>query len=335
MHSSLSLACPDCQGALEATDRYFTCRSCANRFPSWLGIVSLIHGSERDLDPISKLLLDAFPHSSFEDLLKLRTPSFSTPDAKLLERYRAYRQNMMQRGRAFYEMARISARSQQENVGNQVAIALGCGVGASMACMARDFAHVLGVDPSLPDLLLARKAFDELGARNVTLAHCFGERMPVSTAAIDFIIAENVLEHVQELGSVLQEVGRVLKPDAVFVGDCANRFNMLRPEPHVHLWGVGLLPRQWQARYVMWRRNFQGYDKSVHLKSYGHLLSELRSRLGPTSTIECPRPVTFGFSKRIDDVLAVIDRLPLLRVMLLSIFPVFVAVGRRSRTAPH
>jgi ubiquinone/menaquinone biosynthesis C-methylase UbiE len=276
-------------------------------------------------------LLDAFDGSSFDDLLKLRTPAFSTTDPKLLERYRAYRRNMMERGRAFYEMARASAEAREANIGNNYAIALGCGVGASMVCMARDFDHVIGIDPSLPDLVLARKTCDELGITNVTLAHCYGERMPVPSGKIDLIIAENVLEHVPELGSVLKEVGRALKPGAVFVGDCANRFNILRPEPHVQLWGVGLLPRKWQAPYVKWRRNFEGYDRSVHLKSYRQLLTEMRKGVGTDSTIEFPKAVAFGFSKRIDDVLGLINRVSLLKVMLLSIFPVFVAVGKRSR----
>ena len=325
------MVCPDCRGQLDQQEAYFACQSCATRYPSWLGTISLVHSSDQDLDPIARQSLEAYPRSSFDDLLKLRTPTFSTTDPALLARYHAYRQNMMERGRAFYEMARASAETRDANIGNAYAIALGCGVGASMVRMSRDFAHVIGVDPSLPDLVLARKACDELGITNITLAHCYGERMPVASGVVDLIIAENVLEHVPDLGSVLAEVGRVLKPGAAFVGDCANRFNMLRPEPHVQLWGVGLLPRKWQGRYVMWRRDFKNYDRSVHLKSYGQLLSALRKKLGPESTIEFPNAVAFGFSKRIDDVLDLIKRIPALKAMLLWIFPVFVAVGRRSR----
>jgi ubiquinone/menaquinone biosynthesis C-methylase UbiE len=330
-NSSPLLVCADCQGPLDQQETHFACRSCAARYPSWLGTISLVHNSDRDLEPMPRLLLEAYSRSSFDDLLKLRTPVFSTTDPKLVARYQAYRQNMMERGRAFYEMARASAETRDANIGASCAIALGCGVGASMVRMSRDFAHVIGVDPSLPDLVLARKACDELGITNVTLAHCYGERMPVPSGSVDLIIAENVLEHVPDLGSVLAEVGRVLKPGAAFVGDCANRFNILRPEPHVQLWGVGLLPRKWQAPYVMWRRNFKNYDRSVHLKSYRQLLSALRKKLGPESTIEFPSAVAFGFSKRIDDVLNLIKRVPPLKAMLLWIFPVFVAVGRRSR----
>jgi ubiquinone/menaquinone biosynthesis C-methylase UbiE len=283
---------------------------------------------------MTRLLLEAYPRSSFEGLLELRTPTFSTTDPKLLARYRAYRRDMTERGRAFYRMARATAESRDASgIGKDCAIALGCGVGASMVPMSSDFARVIGVDPSLPDLVLARKACDELGITNITLAHCYGERMPISSGTADVVIAENVLEHVADLGSVLTEVGRVLKPGAAFVGDCANRFNILRPEPHVQLYWVGLLPRKWQASYVMWRKNFTDYDRSVHLKSYRQLLSALRDKLGPESTIEFPNAVAFGFSRRIDDVLGLIKRVLPLKVMLLWIFPVFVAVGRRSRPA--
>jgi hypothetical protein len=44
----------------------------------------------------------------------------------------------------------------------------------------------------------------------------------------------------------------VLKqPGALFLS-AVNRFSLL-PEPHVGLWGVGFLPRAWQAPYVRWR----------------------------------------------------------------------------------
>jgi hypothetical protein len=39
---------------------------------------------------------------------------------------------------------------------------------------------------------------------------------------------------------------------AVFL-NTVNRYS-LAPEPHVNLWGVGLLPRAFQDRYVRWRR---------------------------------------------------------------------------------
>lgn len=331
MDSPLVLVCPNCRSPLDKRETHYACRSCAVEYSSWLGAISLICRRDEELDSTTRQLLDAFSGSSFDDLLRLRTPAFSTTHPKLLERYRAYRQNMMERGRAFYEMARAYAESQEASIGSSHAIALGCGVGASMLCMARDFDHVIGIDPSLPDLVLARKTCDELGITNVTLAHCLGERMPVQYGKADLIIAENVLEHVPDLGSVLKEVGRALKPGAIFVGDCANRFNILRPEPHVHLWGVGLLPRKCQAPYVKWRRNFDGYDRTVHLKSYRQLLVEMRKRVGTESTVELPKAAAFGFSRRIDTVLGLINRVSLLKVLLLWIFPVFVAVGRRSR----
>jgi SAM-dependent methyltransferase len=329
MDHSSAISCPNCHRPLGRNGSRFACESCSAAFSSWLGILSLIHNRDDELDPTTRKLLDAFAGSSFDDLLRLRSPTFSTTDPKLLERYRAYRKNMMDRGRAFYEMARASAEMRDANIGRSCAIALGCGVGASMIRMAQDFDHVVGVDPSLPDLVLAKKACEELGVTNVTLVHCYGERMPTPSGNMDLVVAENVLEHVPALDAVMQEVGRVLKPGGVFVGDCANRFNILRPEPHVQLWGVGLLPRKWQAPYVKWRRNFEGYDRSVHLKSYWHLLAEMRKGVGNESTIEFPNAVAFGFSKRLDQILGLINRVSPLKTMLLWIFPVFVAVGRR------
>ncbi len=33
-----------------------------------------------------------------------------------------------------------------------------------------------------------------------------------------------------------------------------NRYSIGR-DPYAYLWGVGFLPRRWQARYVRWRRD--------------------------------------------------------------------------------
>jgi hypothetical protein len=47
-----------------------------------------------------------------------------------------------------------------------------------------------------------------------------------------------------------------------------NRFSLAR-EPHVYLWGVGFLPRRWQAPYVRWRRDAS--FENIGLLSYREL----------------------------------------------------------------
>ena len=60
------------------------------------------------------------------------------------------------------------------------------------------------------------------------------------------------LEFTRDPSRVLAECARVLRPGGTLVLNTVNRFSVL-PEPHVGLWGVGFLPRAWQAPYVRWR----------------------------------------------------------------------------------
>src|SRR5258708_20418311 len=67
-----------------------------------------------------------------------------------------------------------------------------------------------------------------------------------------------------------------------------NRFVPL-PELTVHLWGVGYLPRVWQAAYVRWRgRDLHPYQ--IRLRSAGELRA-LASRAGYAKPRVGPGPI--------------------------------------------
>ncbi|HUP01166.1 MAG TPA: class I SAM-dependent methyltransferase [Gemmatimonadota bacterium] len=275
-------------------------------------------------------LVEAYPESGFEDLLRIRTPSFATRNPKLLQLYEKYRLRMGQRGMTFVQMA---VRQVREILGSEprgLAIDLGCGVGAGALPLSEQFDAVIGIDPSLPDLILARKALEEQRVGNVTLVAGFAQRLPVCDRCAGFVLAENVLEHIHELDEACREIGRVLAPGSVFVGDCVNRYSLLRPEPHVKLWAVGYLPRAWQARYVKRRRDFDGYDRSVHLRSLRELQRAVRA-IGPEGRVGFPSFSAYGYPAFADRVLDTIRRIPILSTALLWIFPAFLVVAPRAR----
>jgi ubiquinone/menaquinone biosynthesis C-methylase UbiE len=203
---------------------------------------------------------------------------------------------MSERGRLFYEMARKRAEAGYGTVGRERALSIGCGVGSSMIEMAKEFGHTIGIDPSLPDLILARKAALEAGVSDrITLIQGFVQEMPLPAESIDFALGQDVLEHVMDLTGAFRDIGRVLRPGAVFIGNSVNRFNMLRSEPHVKLWFLGFLPRPWQAPYAKWRRGFAGYDKGTRLPSYWELQRAMQAGIGPDHRVTFPDLVTFGF----------------------------------------
>ncbi|MGH6895216.1 MAG: methyltransferase domain-containing protein [Geminicoccaceae bacterium] len=304
------------------------CRGCGRTYPACLGIPDFRPNGGAQPAEVQTLIA-AFDSSGFDELVQLRIPNFSTTNERLRAHFANYRFKMTERGKAFYDMARKRAEAAHGPLERERALAIGCGVGASMIPLAKDFGHTVGIDPSLPDLILAKKAASEAGvADRITLIQGYVQSMPLSAESIDFALAEDVLEHVMDLDGAMQDIGRVLRSQGVFIGNSVNRFNMLRPEPHVKLWFVGFLPRRWQAPYARWRRSFIGYDKGTKLPSYWELRGALRTGIGNDSQVTFPDVATFGFSPKLGQVLDVIERIPPVAVPLLWIFPSHLAVGR-------
>jgi len=305
------------------------CPGSGRTYPACLGIPDFRPNGGAQPAEV-QALVDAFDASSFHELVRLRMPKSSTTNERLQAHFANYRFRMMERGKGFYDMARKRAEAAYRPLGRERALAIGCGVGASMIPLAKDFKHTVGIDPSLPDLILAKKGAIEAGvADRVTLIQGYVQSMPLPTESIDFALAEDVLEHVMDLDGAMQNIRRVLRNQGVFVGNSVNRFNMLRPEPHAKLWFMGFLPRHWQAPYARWRRGLSGYDEYTKLPSYWELRGALRAGIGTDSEVSFPDVATYGFPPWLDQILDVIERIPLVAVPLLWIFPSHLALGRR------
>jgi SAM-dependent methyltransferase len=328
------IACLSCGAAVEPGPDAWQCRGCERRYPACLGIPDFRPDGGAQPGEVPTLV-EAFETSIFDELVELRMPTFTTTNERLRAHFAAYRLRMAQRGALFYDMALRRAEATYEPLARERALAIGCGVGASLIPMARDFEHTVGIDPSLPDLILAKKAAIEAGvADRITLIQGYVQSMPLAPESIDFALAEDVLEHVMDLDGAMRDVGRVLQREGVFVGNSVNRFNMLRPEPHVKLWFLGFLPRPWQAPYTRWRRSFFGYDERTRLPSYRELRGALRAGIGDDSQVTFPDVATFGFSPKLDRMLDAIERFPPVAVPLLWIFPSHLAVGRPTGRPP-
>jgi SAM-dependent methyltransferase len=125
---------------------------------------------------------------------------------------------------------------------------LGCGTG-DLAAAARGV-PVVGIDVALRWLVIARKRLDfESSSR---LVCCNAERLPFPDRSFARALSLGMLEHCSAEKPVLREAARVLRSGGTFHTRTANRFTLL-PEPHVGVWGVGLLPRRWADSYVRMR----------------------------------------------------------------------------------
>jgi 2-polyprenyl-6-hydroxyphenyl methylase / 3-demethylubiquinone-9 3-methyltransferase len=99
---------------------------------------------------------------------------------------------------------------------------IGCGGGLFAEEFARLGAHVIGVDPSLSSLDTARTHAAAMGL-SIDYRAGTGERLPLDDASVDIACCVDVLEHVNDLDTVLAETARVLRPGGVYLFDTINR----------------------------------------------------------------------------------------------------------------
>ena len=99
---------------------------------------------------------------------------------------------------------------------------LGCGGGFMAEPLARQGAHVIGVDPSAPAIEAAKRHAQASGL-SIDYRVGTGEYLPVAESSVDIVVCVDVLEHVRDLDAVIDEIRRVLKPGGLFLFDTINR----------------------------------------------------------------------------------------------------------------
>jgi 2-polyprenyl-6-hydroxyphenyl methylase / 3-demethylubiquinone-9 3-methyltransferase len=99
---------------------------------------------------------------------------------------------------------------------------VGCGGGLLSEQFAGLGCQVTGVDQSAVAL---RAAQEHAAAGNLLIhyVHASGERLPFPDAVFDVVCCCDVLEHVDDIGIVIAEISRVLKPGGIFFYDTINR----------------------------------------------------------------------------------------------------------------
>jgi SAM-dependent methyltransferase len=137
---------------------------------------------------------------------------------------------------------------------------VGCGLGGLLSAAAIEGRQGIGIDQSLHLAIIAHRMIAAQGGTPVVAAG-FGECIPLADGSVAGVTMQDVLEHVDSKDAVLREANRVLGPGGTLAIVVPNRFSVAA-EPHVHLWGVGWLPRALQRPYVQWRRRIE-YDHTV------------------------------------------------------------------------
>ncbi len=99
---------------------------------------------------------------------------------------------------------------------------LGCGGGFMSEALAQRGAVVTGIDPAGAAIAVAMRHAAEQSL-HIQYLVASGEALPLTDHSMDCVVCVDVLEHVQSLGTVLDEIRRVLRPGGIFLFDTINR----------------------------------------------------------------------------------------------------------------
>lgn len=239
--------CPACRSPIAPRDPGWGCVGCGRFYPLVAGLPDLRIASDRYLS-LENERAKAEGLASREggvDVLGLARAYYAmTEDMDGLRRarYLAHIAHAEARGEA---LATILPREGRF-------LEVGCGTGGLLAAAARETMDIRGVDIALRWLVIARRRLRDLGL-SVPLIGASADRLPWPDGTFDAVVADSLLEHLDDPLAALREFRRVLKPGGRLFAWSPNRYS-LAPDPHVGLWGAGWLPHPLASRYVRWRR---------------------------------------------------------------------------------
>ena len=105
-------------------------------------------------------------------------------------------------------------------VEGRFALDVGCGTGYGTAVLARSARRVLALDVSAESVAFAKENY---AAPNVDFLVSDCRQIPLGAETVDAAVCFEVIEHLAEQTSLLQEIRRVLRPDGVLVISTPNR----------------------------------------------------------------------------------------------------------------
>jgi SAM-dependent methyltransferase len=325
--------CPRCRGGLVAQGAAsLECRACGHRYRIVAGLPDLRVAAPSAIDPeadaaeAARLARDA-ERLSLEELIRRALASRSPGEwtrARLDLRTRQSLElplRMRDELQGWLSPLRDAAG---------VRLDAGCGFGGLITAAAAAGIDMIGIDASLVNLVVARRAIEESGGR-AALAAGLVEHIPLADLAATAAVSLDVLEHVADAALFARELARVTEPGGVAALSTPNRFS-LAAEPHVGAWGVGWLPRAFQPAYVRWRTGI-GYEgvrllgaREIHRLLEGAGFS-CTVWAGPVPSSEMAR-----FGRRRRSLAAVYNgmaRRPWMRAPLRLVGPFFHVVARK------
>jgi SAM-dependent methyltransferase len=129
---------------------------------------------------------------------------------------------------------------------------VGCGSGGLLVAASRLGIAIEGIDIAARWVVIATRRLMDHGL-HVPVAAAEGERLPYPDGSFDAVVADSVIEHLDDPEAGLREWARVLKPEGRLLLWSPNRYTLMN-DPHLGLWGLGWLPRRAVASYLKLRK---------------------------------------------------------------------------------
>jgi ubiquinone/menaquinone biosynthesis C-methylase UbiE len=246
----VAFVCPSCKGELRQSVSAYACDRCARQFPIVTGIVDFRLVADpwisiEDDRAKGLRLEDATRDADFASTVRAYWTMTPTTPAPVAARFVDHVLAATPRTREW-----LDAVTRDAPVPAGVWLDLGCGT-ADMAEAAPEGQAVVGIDVAFRWLIAARARLHAAG-RPAWLVCCNAEHLPFPARAFSRVLSLGVLEHSADPRPVFREAARVLLSGGQLAMRAVNRYSLL-PEPHVGVWGVGLVPRRWADAYVHWR----------------------------------------------------------------------------------
>jgi len=247
--------------------------------------------------------------------------------------------NEVGRGHGEHMLHKIDTRLQDLDrppMPRRLALELGGGDGQYLLGFAAKFQHVVFIDASLVNVVLARALTRDDGVTNVSFLRADITSLPIKREVASLAHANNVIEHVHRPRAMAGECVRITSGGGYAVVVSPNR-NSIFPEPHFRLPLYGLIPqaiRLWLIPLTRGKRSEAGTNPLS--------LRGLRNALGQTPQLEwdvfvAPRGlVSTARDTPIRRVVANAFRSPLGRMAdwllnraLLVLAPCHIAIGKK------
>lgn len=270
---AIEFACPICNGPLEEESEGYICARDDRFYPMTLGIPDFrvfpdgLVESDVELAWTARLVAE-YSSRSFARLVDLYaslTPGLPS-DLRIKLRAR-FLGGVLHGQSCLTELQHLRALPAAGQF-----LEIGCGSGGFLVAASCVFRRVLGLDISMPRLILAKKQLEETG-RHATLICACAESVPFASNSFHLVVGSDVIEHVKEQVRAMRKAYRVIVSGGLLFLATPNRWS-LTPEPHVNVWGVGFLPKAWRARYVGLVRNIP--YRNISLLNWFEIRSLLR-----------------------------------------------------------